>query len=144
VQVAKAGILEMADVFVVNKADKDGATEAARDLEHMLGMGSKMEWTPPVVKVSAATGEGVDDVWTAIENHRKHLEATGRGTELRLKRLLAEVKEMVSQELKERAGALLTDDSELVHDLQERRIDPYGAVAILTARVGGERVQGVH
>ena len=144
IQVAKAGILEIADVFVVNKADKDGATEAARDLEHMLGMGRKMEWTPPVVKVSATTGEGADELWDAIQGHRKHLEATGRGDELRLERLLAEVQEMVSQQLKGRAKDVLTDDSDLARDLQERRLDPYAAVAILMERVGGERIQGVH
>jgi LAO/AO transport system kinase len=144
IQVAKAGILEIADVFVVNKADKDGATEAARDLEHMLGMGRKMEWTPPVVKVSATTGEGADELWDAIQGHRKHLEATGRGDELRLERLLAEVQEMVSQQLKGRAKDVLTDDSDLARDLQERRLDPYAAVAILMERVGGERIQGGH
>src|SRR5437660_2004952 len=80
VQVAKAGILEIADVFVVNKADRDGATEAARDLQHMLKMGSgEQEWTPPVVKTSATTGDGIGDLWDAVESHRKHLESTGRG-----------------------------------------------------------------
>jgi LAO/AO transport system kinase len=128
---------------VVNKADKEGATEAARDLEHMLGMGQKMEWTPPVVKVSAATGEGVEELWEAIQGHRKHLEATGRGQELRLERLLAEVQEMVSQQLKERAKDVLTEESDLARDLQDRRVDPYGAVAILMERVGDERIQGV-
>src|SRR4051812_3986729 len=79
VQVAKAGILEIADVFVVNKSDKDGAGEAARDLRHMLKMGAEMAWTPPVVQTSATTGEGIDELWEAIEGRRKHLESTGRG-----------------------------------------------------------------
>src|SRR5438067_4774799 len=101
VQVAKAGILEIADVFVVNKSDKEGAGEAARDLRHMLKMGSEMPWTPPVVQASAATGEGVDELWDAIEQHRKHLESTGRMHELRRARLLAEVEEMVAQAMRE-------------------------------------------
>src|SRR6059058_1405053 len=83
VQVAKAGILEIADVFVVNKSDKEGAGEAARDLRHMLKMGAEQDWTPPVVPTSAATGDGIDELWDAIEGHRKHLESTGRGEELR-------------------------------------------------------------
>src|SRR5438309_7057522 len=58
VQVAKAGILEIADVFVVNKADKEGAEEAARDLRNMLKMGAETEWTPPVVQTSSTTGAG--------------------------------------------------------------------------------------
>src|SRR5438094_3945931 len=99
VQVAKAGILEIADVFVVNKSDKEGAGEAARDLRHMLKMGAEQEWTPPVVQASAATGEGVDELWGAIEGHRKHLESTGRGDDLRRERLMTEIEQMVSEEL---------------------------------------------
>src|SRR5436309_3724705 len=74
VQVAKAGILEIADVFVVNKSDKEGAGEAARDLEHMLKMGAEADWTPPVVKTSASTVEGIGELWGAMEHHRKQLE----------------------------------------------------------------------
>jgi LAO/AO transport system kinase len=137
VQVAKAGILEIADVFVVNKADRDGATEAARDLEHMLKMGSEGEWTPPVVKTSATTGQGVDELWEAIERHRKHLESTGLGEELRRRRLLAEVEEMTSQRLKEKVRRTLEADGSLAEELAERRVDPYRAVAMLVERVQG-------
>ena len=77
VQVAKAGILEIADLFVVNKADKEGAGDAARDLKSMLRMGPKMEWTPPVVRTSTVTSQGIDELWDAIDQHRKHQESTG-------------------------------------------------------------------
>jgi LAO/AO transport system kinase len=136
VQVAKAGILEIADVFVVNKADRDGATEAARDLEHMLKMGAAMEWTPPVVKTSAANGEGIDDLWDAIESHRKHLESTGRLGELRRERLVSEIEQMTSEALKQRVEGLLRDE-QLLQDLEERRVDPYQAVGMLVERVTG-------
>ncbi len=135
VQVAKAGILEIADVFVVNKSDKEGAGEAARDLRHMLKMGAEMEWTPPVVQTSAATSEGVDQLWDAIEGHRKQLESTGRGQELRRARLLAEVEEMVSQSLKEQVKAELRRDSKLGDELLDRTTDPYRAVGMLVERV---------
>ena len=135
VQVAKAGILEVADVFVVNKSDKEGAGEAARDLRHMLKMGAEMEWTPPVVQTSATTGEGVDELWDAIEQHRKHLESTGRMQELRRARLLAEVEEMVGQVLKERVTGELEGDTELGNELLERSVDPYRAVGMLVERV---------
>src|ERR671919_1292566 len=72
IQASKAGILEVADVFVVNKADRDGSAEAARDLQHMLHMGPELEWTPPIVQTTATTGDGVDDLWEAVERHRKH------------------------------------------------------------------------
>src|SRR6476646_6153115 len=65
IQAAKAGILEIADVFVVNKADREGADQAARDLRHMLSLGERRgpdDWQPPIVKTVAAKGEGVDDV----------------------------------------------------------------------------------
>jgi LAO/AO transport system kinase len=135
VQVAKAGILEIADVFVVNKSDKEGAGEAARDLRHMLKMGAEIEWTPPVVQTSAATSEGVDELWDAIEGHRKQLESTGRGQELRRARLLAEVEEMVSQSLKEQVKAELRRDSKLGDELLDRTTDPYRAVGMLVERV---------
>src|SRR6266568_1400883 len=76
VQVAKAGILEIADVFVVNKADRDGADDAVRELNQMLRMGPKGDWVPPIVKTSATTGEGIGELWEAIEQHRKHGEAS--------------------------------------------------------------------
>jgi LAO/AO transport system kinase len=139
VQVAKAGILEIADAFAVNKADRDGAVEAARDLEHMLKMGAAADWTPPVVKTSASSGEGIDDLWDAIERHRKHLESTGRGKELRRDRLASEVQQMVSEVLKQQVGPLV-HDPDLLGDLEARRVDPYRAVAMLVERVtrGGD------
>jgi LAO/AO transport system kinase len=134
VQVAKAGILEIADVFVVNKADKEGADDAVRDLKNMLRMGPKMEWTPPVVKTSTVTGEGVDDLWEAIQAHRKHQEATGGLEEKRRRRILEEVKSMVAFQLRERTSDLLAGEAEeLVRDLDERRIDPYAAADALVS-----------
>src|SRR6266498_2944107 len=143
VQVAKAGILEIADVFVVNKADREGAGDAARDLGSMLRMGPKMEWTPPIVKTSTVTGEGVDELWDAIDQHRKHQESTGALEEKRRKRILEEVKSMVAFRLRERTAGLLEGDGQdpLVRDLAERRIDPYRAAEILLDRVGGSTLE---
>jgi LAO/AO transport system kinase len=138
VQVAKAGILEIADVFVVNKADREGAAEAARDLRNMLRMGPKMEWSPPIVKTSTVTGEGVDELWAAIAGHRQHQESTGVLEQKRSRRVLEEVKSMVAFRLRERTAVLLEGDGQdpLVRDLAERRIDPYRAADILLQRVG--------
>ena len=77
VQVAKAGILEIADVFAVNKADREGANEALRDLEVMIRMGPRTEWTPPVVRTSTIDSTGVVEIFDAIGAHRTHLEGTG-------------------------------------------------------------------
>jgi LAO/AO transport system kinase len=137
VQVAKAGILEIADVFVVNKADRDGAGEAARDLELMLKMGAPRdaEWIPPVVQTSAATGQGVEDLWGAIEEHRKHLEASGALERNRRERLLAEVETLASQRVRERVHEALREDAELAERIAAREVDPYAAVALLLERL---------
>lgn len=76
IQAAKAGILEIGDLFVVNKADRDGADATARELNHMLGLGEAREpgaWRPPILKTVAARGEGVDEVVEALEKHRAWL-----------------------------------------------------------------------
>ena len=70
VQANKAGLLEIADVFVINKADRPGADETRRDLERMLDLTAADGWRPPVVATTAATGEGVDELWAAIGDHR--------------------------------------------------------------------------
>src|SRR6059058_1676370 len=67
VQAAKAGILEIADVFVVNKADREGSKDVVRDLRNMLRMGPKLPWEPPIVKTSTVSGDGIEDLWRAIE-----------------------------------------------------------------------------
>ena len=139
VQVAKAGILEIAHVFVVNKSDREGAEEAVRDLRNMLRMGPNTEWVPPIVKTSAVSGEGVDELWDAIGMHRKHQEESGRLEERRSQRIVEEVKSLVAFRLRERTAGLLEGDGHdpLVRDLTERRIDPYRAAEILLDRVGG-------
>ncbi len=135
VQVAKAGILEIADVFVVNKSDREGADETARDLEAMIRMGPELDWTPPVVRTSAVTSEGVADLWEAIEGHRAYQEQSGDLLRARRARLLREVESLAAERLRARVEDLLTGDHALVADLEERRIDPYRAAAILMERI---------
>jgi LAO/AO transport system kinase len=135
VQVSKAGILEIADVFVVNKADREGAEEAGRDLRVMLTMGPLGDWKPPVVLTSTVTGAGIDELWDAIESHRKHQEAGGELDRRRRDRLLREVRTMAAERLRGRIGDLLS--AEEADALAERRLDPYRAVDILLGRVTG-------
>ncbi|HVA08641.1 MAG TPA: methylmalonyl Co-A mutase-associated GTPase MeaB [Acidimicrobiales bacterium] len=72
-QANKAGLLEVADLFVINKADRPGAREARRDLEQMLDLSQLDGWRPPIVDTNALSGEGVDGLWGAIDRHRAHL-----------------------------------------------------------------------
>src|SRR5205823_14770716 len=115
--VAKAGIREIADVFVVNKADKEGAQKAAGDLRAMLKMGQALEWVPPVVLTSSTTGDGMEELWEAVESHRKHQESTGSLQRQRKERLMAEVETMAAQGLRDRMRDRLSDDAQLASEL---------------------------
>jgi LAO/AO transport system kinase len=109
VQANKAGLLEIADVFVVNKADRPGAREAARDLERMLDMavpGGVEGWRPPVVCTTATSGGGVDDLWRAVDDHRAHLVASGELAARRRARAAEEVTRLVAARLMEQARDL--------------------------------------
>src|SRR4051812_39081658 len=91
VQANKAGLLEIADVFVINKADRPGAAEARRDLDQMLDLSAPKDWRPPIVPTTAANGDGIDELWDAVAKHRAHLEETGSLVERRAQRLSDEV-----------------------------------------------------
>jgi LAO/AO transport system kinase len=134
VQMAKAGILEVADVFVVNKADRDGAGEVARELRQMLHLGSKREHDPPVLSTAATLGEGIDEVWRAIEEHGAWAESSGARDARRRARLLSEVESLAAERFRLAVAAALEADPRLAADLAERRVDPYGAAAALARR----------
>jgi LAO/AO transport system kinase len=134
VQMAKAGILEVADVFVVNKADRDGAGEVVRELRQMLHLGAARDWDPPVLTVSATGGDGIDEVWDAVESHRAHLEASGALGAKRRVRLLREVEALAAARFRLEISGALAADPALADDLVERRTDPYAAAAMLVER----------
>jgi len=135
VQVAKAGILEIADVFVVNKGDREGAEGAARDLHQMLKMGPDLPWMPPIVVTTATESAGIAELWDAIEAHRAFLDSSGDLERTRAARLLREVESLAVEGLRARATRLLEEDPSLVADLTERRTDPYRTAAILEERI---------
>jgi LAO/AO transport system kinase len=95
IQAAKAGILEIADVFVVNKADRDGADQVARDLRYMLSLGGRHSqagaWRPPIVKTVAARGEGIEDVVAALAKHAQWLDKHGELERRREARAASEI-----------------------------------------------------
>ena len=130
VQANKAGLLEIADVFVINKADRPGAADTRRDLEMMLMMGDvNRDWTPPIVPTIASQGEGADALWAAIGEHRAHLESTGALERRRARRLHEEVHNIVSRRLEQRAYELCSGDryDDLLAGVAARRLDPYEA-----------------
>jgi LAO/AO transport system kinase len=96
IQASKAGLLEIADIFVINKADRAGAAETRRDLENMLDMSSSMgEWRPPIVDTVASTGDGTVQLWGVIGDHRAYMERSGQLAERRRHRLLDELSEIL-------------------------------------------------
>ena len=140
IQAAKAGILEVADVFVVNKADRDGADTVVRDLRYMLSLGDRRTeegWRVPIVKTVAARGEGVDDVLAEIERHSAWLEASGQLLVRRRRRAADEVEALALAVLRERIGDVSGSDAlaELAGRVAAGELDPYAAADELVAIV---------
>lgn len=133
IQAAKAGILEIGDVFVVNKADRDGAAATVRDLRHMIGFGaqgrSPAEWRPPVLTTIAATGQGIGEVAEAIADHVTWARASGALDERRRRRAAGEIESITVTALRERIGDLRDGHrlEELAAEVAGGRTDPYAA-----------------
>jgi len=131
IQAAKAGILEIADVFAVNKSDRPGAQEVVRDLRTMLAMASygPSDWKPPIVSTAAATGGGIADLAAAIGKHRDWLAAAGQGDERRLRRVREEISAIALGELRQRMGGLPGESrlDELAGRVVAGDLDPYSA-----------------
>jgi LAO/AO transport system kinase len=140
IQAAKAGVLEIADIFCVNKTDKDGASETARDVRGMLelGHGRDPSWEVPIVLTSATGDQGIDDLWAAITAHEEHLRTGGRLDARRRDRFGAEIREIVGERLKAALEEAVGPDvlEGLIDDVLERRVDPYSAAAQLLERFG--------
>lgn len=132
VQANKAGLLEIADVIVINKADRPGAAETRRDLDRMLDLTTGSAWRPPIVATTASTGEGVDELWAAIGRHRRHLEESGELGVRRTARVADELTEIVAALLRERAKATAGEHLDrLAAQVAARSVDPWTAAADL-------------
>ena len=141
IQAAKAGILEVGDVFVVNKADREGADATVRDIRHMISLGDRTEpglWRPPVVKTVAAQGQGVDEVMAAIDKHWAWMEGNGTLRERRLRRAGDEIESIALQALREKMGDLRHGRGvdELAAQVVDGASDPYAAADQVVAALG--------
>jgi LAO/AO transport system kinase len=138
VQANKAGLMEIADVFVINKADRKGVEETRRDLELMLDLSDLHGWRPPIVPTVASTGEGVVDVWEEVLRHRAHAEATGLLAKRREQRLREELREIMMRRLDARARELCGGEEydRLTNEVVARRLDPWSAADKILASVG--------
>ncbi|MGQ0830772.1 MAG: methylmalonyl Co-A mutase-associated GTPase MeaB [Microthrixaceae bacterium] len=128
VQASKAGLLEIADIFVINKADRPGAAEARRDLDRVLDLGVGGAWRPPILSTCATAGEGVEELWSAVVAHRDHLSVTGELEERRQAHVADELTEIVAALLRERARTATREHLDrLAARVAAREIDPWTA-----------------
>jgi LAO/AO transport system kinase len=129
IQAAKAGLLEVGDIFVINKADRPGVEETIRDLRQMLELGQPSPWEPPILTTVASTGEGVETVVDAIHGHRGHLEDSGRVESIRRDRLLSHVRTALSSSMHSRIRTVLGGPAwePLQQAVLSRSLDPWAA-----------------
>ncbi len=140
VQANKAGLMEIADVFVINKADRKGAEETRRDLEQMLDLSDLPHdaWRPPIVSVVATESKGVPELWDTVLAHRAFITESGELARRRAFRLREELREIVARRLEQKARELATGEvwDELQRQVLERELDPWGAADRMLDGVG--------
>jgi LAO/AO transport system kinase len=141
IQAIKAGILEIADIFAVNKADRPGADQTAAELRMLLSLDehrSERAWRPPIVKTVASSGEGVPVLADALADHARFLRASGQLAARGNRQARSEMLALLNQAMIERLQACVPAEAwdRLVADVVERRTDPYSAAAELARRIG--------
>jgi LAO/AO transport system kinase len=140
VQANKAGLLEVADLLVINKADRPDVGELERDLQFMLQLTARADdaWTPPILKTIASQGQGVTEVLSAMREHHAYLERSGLLARRRARRAAEELREIVIVRLERRAVELFGADEyrQLLADVQAREVDPYSAADQLLSPFG--------
>ncbi|MBC7558312.1 MAG: methylmalonyl Co-A mutase-associated GTPase MeaB [Dermatophilaceae bacterium] len=140
IQAAKAGILEIGDIFVVNKADREGADATVRDLRHMISLGDRTEpdlWRPPVLKTVAARGVGIDELMAAIDDHLAWMQGNSTLRDRRIRRAGDEIEAIAIQALRARIGDLRHGEGvdELAGQVVDGTSDPYAAADSILAAV---------
>ena len=131
IQVLKAGILEVADIFVINKADHPMANQLKREIRSMMAMLEFGGWVPEVVMTQALLGEGIEDLWNAIQKHVAYLRETGELEAKRLQAFRHQVRQLARGRLERRL------DEELMAELSDD-VDPYEAAARVLRAFGFE------
>ena len=140
VQANKAGLLEVADVFVVNKADRPDARGARRDLELMLDLGHRGGWRAPIVLTTAIEGEGIDELWTEIERHTAHLHQSGELIRRRCRRRRDEVADRIELELRDRVQQIVHNESgeAALRQVDRNELSPAAAAELLLSALNSD------
>jgi LAO/AO transport system kinase len=132
IQMMKAGLLEIADVFVVNKSDRPGADRIVQELTSMVAMApasSESAWKNPIVQTEAVHGRGISDVVGAVARHQQHLTESGEREKLVSRFLRAEIEEILQADLSARLKSLFKSKqgTRILMDLLKKKTDPYSA-----------------
>ena len=140
-QANKAGLLEVADIFVVNKADRPGVADSPPGPREMLDLSARADWRPPIMTTSADRGEGVTELWAEVAGHRRHLAESGALEARRSARLADELRRVLTARLAAEVEDLggRRDFAEAARELAELRLDPYEAADRLLAARLAER-----
>jgi GTPase len=146
VQMIKAGILEIADIFVVNKADLEGHNRVVMELRGMLSLAApsargKGTWKPPIIATAAVRQEGVDELWAAVEAHRHYLETSGAASELSRRRLQDETAEVVAELARQGARETLAEDAKMAAGLLKDGT-PYRTADAILKQIGAKPSKG--
>jgi LAO/AO transport system kinase len=138
IQALKAGIMEIPDVIAVNKRDHPAAKTMVNEVRSILALGGEEGWQPPIVLTEAVKGEGIDELWTRIAEHRSHLQDNELLAERRASNLAGEVFAVASARAKTYLEQAVTDDPELARllgEVQRRELDPLTAVREILEKV---------
>jgi len=134
VQAAKAGLLEIGDVFAVNKADRAGLEATVHDLQAMLELAGARAWTPPVVETVATEDRGIDELLGSVRRHREHLEGSGELAARREQRIAHELRALVLDRLAKQADDFCSGPrfATVVRQVADGTSDPYTAATLLS------------
>ena len=140
IQALKAGIMEIPDIIVVNKADHPLTETMVREIRGVLSLAPSGGWSVPIVKTEASHGIGVNDLIERLDQHRAHIEAEGTLSERRRRNLRSEVLSLCTYRLRRELEARIGEDAgfqELLDEVVERRLDPSSAATQILDRFGG-------
>jgi LAO/AO transport system kinase len=140
VQTIKAGIMEIADIFVINKVDHNGAERVEREIRGMQSLATRADqWTPPIVKTVASEGRGISELADTIANYQAHQKQTGLDSQRRVHNWEVRLLEMLRDALLQQARAAMSNAelSRLAAQVAEHKCDPYSVIEEITGRIRG-------
>ena len=134
IQALKAGVMEIPDVIVVNKADHPLTDTMVREIKGVLALGPKLDWEVPIIRTEAVRGEGISELSEKLDEHRKHIEAQGTLSERRRRNLMSEVMAIATYRMRRELEASVRDDEsvkQLLDRVVSRELDPASAATTI-------------